>query len=279
MTGRSKAFTLTELLIAMLIVGIIAGATIGLLVTYLKQFEQSTELTAARQRGEMVFAILDAQVLHSGLGMPDETAAFQSAFAGLGAISGWNAPVSVTSGDVLQIVYAVPAGLAVTAEYELQAGTSQNIGLTGPIPANLLATGITCTKGWAIFPSLGNPVKVTGISGSTLTILPTVDGHLAFFDELHYIRAERVTISGEHLYTEDVTNQSAQPRLEGIADLRFQWDASSRLLRCWVLARGDVRHNDLISPATLSDWPWGTIPDEQRHYRLTVVQSVWRVRN
>jgi len=279
MMQKSRGFSLVELLIVMLVLSIVAGATMGLLVSYMKQSEQTNELTTARQRAEMVFAILDTEVLHAGLGMPDDDARFQAVFSGLDTISSWSGPVSVVSGDILQIVYAVPMGIGVANEYDLSSGVDHDITVTGDISTDLVSTQTTKTKGWVILPSLLCPVKVKDINGTTLTIETPEAGELSFFDELHYLRALRSMVSNGTFYTEDVTNQSAQPRVEGIMDVRFQWDQSSHVLGIWVLARGDTRHSGLISPQTLPDWPFGNLPDETRHYRVTVLHNDWRVRN
>ena len=75
-----QGFTLVEMLIALLLGTVIAGAVVTVLVVYVYNFEQTDDITAARQRGEMVLSILEGPVLHAGLGMPNTSPDFYDSF-------------------------------------------------------------------------------------------------------------------------------------------------------------------------------------------------------
>ena len=69
-----------EVLIAVVILSIVSIAAEGLFFAFTKHFEQSTDLTTARQRGEMTLARLETAVLQAGLSMPNRTADFEGVF-------------------------------------------------------------------------------------------------------------------------------------------------------------------------------------------------------
>ena len=123
-TGRQlksrKGFSLVEILIAVVILSIVSIAAVGLFFAFTKHFEQSADLTAARQRGEMVLSRLELPALQAGLSMPNKTADFEKVFVvdtspkidlitalRTATGSGWNEPVylygenfTVTNADV-----------------------------------------------------------------------------------------------------------------------------------------------------------------------------------
>ena len=68
---KRKAFTLTEILVSMLILGLIMGAVIGLFFAIVMHLEQSNDITTAQQRGEMVLTALGPRIMAAGLGMPE----------------------------------------------------------------------------------------------------------------------------------------------------------------------------------------------------------------
>jgi len=117
------------------ILSIVSIAAVGLFFTFTKHFEQSADLTAARQRGEMALARLETAVLQAGLSMPNKTSDFEDAFvvnttpkidlitALRNVISGWNKPLYLyeNAGTVgtttyykrLGIVYCLGSGIGV----------------------------------------------------------------------------------------------------------------------------------------------------------------------
>ena len=66
---KRSAFTLVELLLAMLVLAIVMGSVLSLGYAYIKHFEQANEITVAKDRATMVLTYLERRILHTGLGM------------------------------------------------------------------------------------------------------------------------------------------------------------------------------------------------------------------
>ncbi len=120
---KLKGFTLTEILIAVLILGIVGGSVLMLGHTYIKHFEQANEITVAKDRATMVLTYLEKRILHAGLGMPLKAEEFEAAFEGLWNHQDfqgeqWQRPVQepeppsfgepYSESEVLLVAYAVP---------------------------------------------------------------------------------------------------------------------------------------------------------------------------
>lgn len=293
--NKAKGFTLVELLITMVLLSIITGAIMVLASTYVFHFEQADDLSMARQRGIMVATYLENRVLHAGLGMPAAGAAstdFGTNFYELlngshsSELVGFSQAVNVTSGDrVLAVAYALPSGLYTTASCDCEYGVDVDVELSSNVDEDKIeANGGSTTEGWVTFPSYGRVFLVKGISGSTITLEPKLKGFLPANDEMHYVRFLKAYVSGDKFYAEDLTRQSPQPIVEGIVDCAFYWDNEARVLTVAILARGNTRKGVLISPENIPGWEDEdgnslSIPEEARHYHLSVIRREWRVRN
>ena len=295
--GREKGFTLVELLIVILVGTAVMGAVIGLLFMFITNFEINRDYTAARQRGEMVFSILAGPVLAAGLGMPSDADGFHDLFNGTlnggfdnGTLKSWNGPLVESTDDSgnlsrdLYVAYGVPSGIGIVGEEEFSGGTSFNVELTGnpDLPGTLSSDLI---DSWITFPSSGRAFYVSSASGNDLTLEPSFTGTIPYFDELHYVRAIHVTLEGDVFRAIELTRDSQLGEVDGILDMVFNYDSETRLLTAWVLARGDQRNPDIVTPdSTMSQWP-GVVDlteeekDEMQHYRVSVLRTSWRVRN
>lgn len=258
-----RGFTLTEVLIAVVILSIVAIAATGLFFAFTKHFEQSADLTAARQRGEMVLSRLELPALQAGLSMPNKTSDFVSAFSvdtapkidlgGVlkGVISGWNKPVYLyeTAGTVgtttyykrLGIVYCLSSGIGVLGdEHDVVVydpsnpdKTKQELELSTACPENQVrvAASPARTDGWVTFSGCQTPFVVNDITSDRkkLTVITSKRNLIPFFAELQYVRALYAYVSspgGEHpsFYVEDVTRSPAQPLVEGVSQVLFSYD-------------------------------------------------------
>ncbi len=288
---KKCGFTLVEILIAVAISSIILLVTVSSLYLYIFHFEQTDELTAARQRAETALAILNRPLLQSGMGVSQSADLFQEAFSGLTAIDSWNGPVNVlsesTTGDALEFTYAMPTGIGVESAdvTTLNDGESAVLTLSDTPGADRFNTTTASTKGWVLLPSTVVPMRIIGENGSLLTVAiasgSSQEAYLYQFDELQQLRAMKVWSNGTALYTEDLTMSSGQqPRVEGISGIHFSLSTDGRVLQITLLARGTIRHDGEISSAPPSPWQtaWG-FSSEDRHYRLVAVNAAWRIRN
>ena len=285
-----KGFTLVELLIVILLGTVIMGSVVGLLFMFITNFEINSDYTAARQRGEMVFTILQEPVLHVSLGMPNTSPDFGNCFDDPAydpdlELSGWNGPLNIINNRELQIAYAIPSGVAAVLEYTFNQGTAETIDLAGDISSlgGKISSDNTSTTGWVAFPSCGTAFRVVSpytAGDSSIQLVSYIDsGIIPFFDELHLVRALDVKVNNGTFTAEDPTTNESLGQVDGILDIFFEMDAATDLLTASVLARGDQRYPDLVTPAVLPGWPGGSLSEEMRHYRVSVLQTSWRVRN
>ncbi|QTX31260.1 hypothetical protein KAR29_07575 [Aminithiophilus ramosus] len=265
-------------------------------------FTQTSELVSARQRGEMVLAILEGPVLHCGLGMPSDPDAFEKAFGGH-SIAFWRQALRVldrgTGGDraekgELQLVYAFPLrgsvdGARILADGDVSfdaASGRVTVPLTASIPSGTFELSASQIKGWALFPTAGLPFRVRGYSAAKgLTLEPqTGSGTIARYDELHALRALKAYLIDGTFFVDDVSAGGAQPQVDNIAALHFDFDAATGFLFVTVVAAGERADERPLydSPSDLPGWPDLSLPDfstKWRYRRLVVVQRGWRLRN
>jgi len=282
----NRGFTLVELLIVIIVGTAIMGAVVGLLFMFITNFEINRDYTAARQRGEMVFAILKNPLLQVSLGMPNDSPDFGNCFAENPTLTGLGLPLTTASNDrVLRIAYAVPSGIAADSQYTFTVGNPAMIKLAGDVSSlgGKISSDSTSTTGWVAFPSCGAAFRVVSpytAGDSSITLISNIEsGIMPFFDELHFVRTLEVKLESGVLTAKDPTTNETLGQVEGILDIFFEMDENSELLTASVLARGDQRNPDLVTPDTLPEWPGGNLTEEMRHYRVSVLQTSWRVRN
>lgn len=298
-----KGFTFVELLIALVIVAIVSGAVIMLGYTYFNHFEQSTELSKARERAIMVITYLEKRILNTGLGMPDS--GFEDAFKGLWGNPDlqdleWDTPIvspdeEGVSSDILRIAYAVPSGVYTTAQGVVD-DAGKEISISDTI---IVEVDSSITKGWVVFPSTVKypaariPLAVETYTGGTEVTLKSVNSpgsvtqaKVSQNEEVHYVRFLEASVDDKN---EDIKEWqfkakdlaiaagggAEQPVVEGIVDCEFELNEDG-VLFVTVLARGDRSYSHYVSPATINNF---AVPEAARHYHLTVIKKGWRVRN
>lgn len=279
---RKKGFTIIEILISIVILGLIMGAVLGLFFAIVKHLEQSNDITTAQQRGEMVLTALGPKVLAAGVGMPEASGdKFKTQFSTLSSPSIWQSAVMVSGDSELTVVYAVPTQAVVSGETSL-ASSDVSITLTGTIPAAAELKKLpTAAAGWVVFPATSVALAVNDDTpqASPLVLTPKGTGKVYDHDRLHLVRVVKATVDSTKWFVmNDLKPDVTHKIVEGIADIRFL-KPDSKSLSVWVLARGSTRHDSEVTAATLPDWPFGSIQTEDRHYRLKVVQRTWGLRN
>jgi prepilin-type N-terminal cleavage/methylation domain-containing protein len=312
-TGRQlkfrKGFSLVEVLIAVVILSIVSIAAEGLFFAFTKHFEQSTDLTTARQRGEMTLARLETAVLQAGLSMPNRTADFEGVFV-VGTspqinlltplrnvISGWNKPVYLceVAGTVgtttyfkkMGLVYCLGSGIGVLEEgHEVADNDPIVLKLSAACPDNQVkvAMAASTTDGWVTFSGCQTPFVVREISNDRkqLGVMASNRDLIPFFAELQYLRAMCAYVispggTSPQFYIQDVTRGPAQPVMEGVSQVLFSFNENSNLFTVHLLVRGNRRFPGQVT-SSVPGWP-AAISDEDRHYRLVAMSASWRVRN
>ncbi|MGI6792036.1 PilW family protein [Aminivibrio sp.] len=77
---KKRGFTLTEILISILIIGIVMSAVMTLFVSVFKSYEFHQDIMEAKQRGQIALAAIEPLVLNSGLGIPAVSKDFMEVF-------------------------------------------------------------------------------------------------------------------------------------------------------------------------------------------------------
>lgn len=278
---RRKAFTLVEVLIALMITSIIGGSTVSLLYTYLKNYEQSSEYTTALQRGQMVLSYLEPVVLSAGLGFPSSPDLYTHVVNGDPLLKSWGRPLSLAdNGRRIRIVYSTVLE-AVTADMvDFSPGGTASVALTGNTDGLNLnyAYGPSGSK-WVSFLSTGTP-SLTGstVSPLVLSFLGRDAITSARFDPLLLVRTMEAYVEGEEFKVKD-NEDSAQPVVKGVLKIYFE-ELDGNVLKVSVLTRGDAREG-LSSTQEAIPWPDGGNPitSDDYRYKLVLSSAVWRVRN
>ena len=289
---RLHAFSLVEILCALLLGSVIAGSAIGILAGCIQSYEQTLAFTEARRRGVMVLQILRLPVENAGLGIPSSSEAFKSSLcigkANLTAISNWQGPVSI-SGSELRLVYAIPTSTVNEAPAtETMPSEDRSLRLSALPQAGQVeawsGVGPSKTRSWVIFAPSPCPFLVSGLVNRTLSVRSSSASWIPHNASLHYLRGMRAValrFPGQEpaFYTEDMsTGSGLQERVLGISGFRADYETEARLLSIHVLSRGGKRQARMVSPSVLPGWP-GLIPDEDRHYFLAVTSWSSRIRN
>jgi len=290
---KLKGFTLTEILIAVLILGIVGGSVLMLGHTYIKHFEQANEITIAKDRATMVLTYLEKRILLAGLGMPLQAEEFEAAFEGLWAHQDfqgnrWQRPLqepeppllgeTYGESEKLLVAYAVP-----TSIFSISSGDVNNNDLNpttievSDLDEEKLVEDLTgqTTNGWVVFPSAKWPFKArktSGYSSDPKTITLSVNGkkrHVLANDRLHYVRFMEAKVEDGSFKVKDLAisniKSGLQPIVEGVLDCRFRLDKNG-VLTVSVLARGNKKYSAFVSPVNMPGWDvvadseWRTYP-------------------
>ena len=298
MVRKRNAFTLVELMIVAVIGLIISAAVVSILRLFILDFEQTYDITAARQRGEMVVSILEGPVLHAGLGMPDEGDLFGEAFASgksgeLSGVAGRGGTIVVdgsASGD-LYVTYAVPGGILTEESADFSAGSVLSPSLRTDVPSGMVEAfsgSASDTKNWVTFPTAGVPFLVTDTADPGrlgLKAFSAGSGKVALYDGLHYIRAMKAYVAAgpdgkRAFYTEDLTLGSPQPRVRGVEKIYFSF--MDEVLSVYVLCRGNKEDATMNAGRKIYGWDETVLPPidaGSKRYRLAVTKGSWRIRN
>lgn len=305
MSEKKRAFTLVEILVSLLILGVVMSAVLTIFYSVFESYQFHQDINEAKQRGQVALAALQPYVINAGLGLPNKIDTFQEkAFISQNKIipvpgnladpKNFRLPVQLakskteietdntqTEAPALWLVYSVPSGAGI--DYTtIGTGIEINIGNFSALDAtNNLDTDESDLRSWLAFPASMAPFKVVdvNVSNKKLIVNETVPGKISIFDEVHFIRAAKIFVNNNSLWAESLLTGQSQSLVEGIAGLWVSYDRSGdRVLKISVLARGDTRHNKQYQ-TEYEGWPADAPLPLDRNYRYAVVSRSWRMRN
>jgi prepilin-type N-terminal cleavage/methylation domain-containing protein len=198
--AAGRGFSLVEVLLVVLIMGILVGVVGSLMWGFVSNFEITDDQAIARRRAQDVFNILQVPLLNAGLGLPSDVSSDVtptnnkhyfgpvSGVSGASApISEWHGPVQVIAnsfagrGDVLRVVYSVYSGIKQVSDNDVDAfgeggGGSATLNVTSPLPVGY--DGITPAGGparsvhsYITFPGMGmRPILVTEMDSDSVSV-------------------------------------------------------------------------------------------------------------
>ena len=294
---KKFAFTLVELLLAMLILAIVMGSVLSLGYAYIKHFEQANEISVAKDRASMVLTYLERRILHTGLGMHTVLVSgddFSDSFEGLWDNpvfdEPWQRPIFLpeqpeegleSESRELMITYSVPSGVHTVQSGDVTIADS-DVEISKTPGDGVEKNNVTKTKGWVVFPSVPMPFlvleTVDTVNNETLVLQARYGNwSIPINDELHFVRFLRAFIENQQFKAQDLTISGAQPVIEGVLGLKVVLN-DRNVLTVSVLARGNRQFSRFVSPADIAGW--GPLEDQNwRKYYLVALTKGWRVRN
>ncbi|MDR3333129.1 MAG: prepilin-type N-terminal cleavage/methylation domain-containing protein [Synergistaceae bacterium] len=310
-----RGFSFIELSIAILVSTILMTA-IATALTYLAASTRIVlDSDAALTRAETVFAILRHPAEHCGYGMPKEPEKYKLAFnSGATQPFTWEGPISVTYNTVgrparlsarCRLVYGIATNIRTNEERK-----TSDPQLTPPLTLNgnpsrldVVSSGAkpASTKNWLLFGSMLPECYPLWLSGPPQgyalgTLLPLkwveplaedIEILIPENDEAFYLQAmeceaDTYTAGDFVFFTNDHTGSGRQPRVFGVIDARFELAAGNRLLRVFLITRGNFRYENEISTQPPRGWPDRfptNITDEARHYKLYMYTASFELKN
>jgi prepilin-type N-terminal cleavage/methylation domain-containing protein len=291
---KIRAFTLVELIIAMVISGLVMASVLVLFFSVFKSYEVHQDITEAKQRGQIALASIQPFVMNTGLGLPSTKSSFQTGFSGLTSLASFESFIQLASDDIsistgteapaLWLVYSVPSSAGVNdTEYLIEAKKHTLIFVErfADLAASTnLSTNKLELKSWVSFPGAISPFWVSAIdqASSSLTLYSETFQTIKMFDEMHFTRAVKLYVRNDSLYANRLDGSGEQPIADGIAGMWCTFDtAGDRVLTVRVLARASTRRGDTQS--TIEGWPSEAPPPTDPEYRYAAVSRSWRIRN
>ncbi len=255
---KHTASVLVELLASAFIVGIFIPVLLGLLKQTSDRVILMYDQRCAVQKILSAESLLKLPVFYCGYGMPSEAAEYQKSFQNIQAEPfSWEGPVSVISFNgrenaMLKTAYAKSCSVYTTTK--ISRSSQGTVQLNKNLPSdNLKASSAAIPqniKNYLLFGGMTpspQPLCVRNIYKNEVT-LNTPNGKLFSIPEIetpYLFCALKVYAQNGKLYTKDYRTTGDQPRVDGIADIRFYLDDDNeeKKLTVYILASGNVKNS------------------------------------
>jgi prepilin-type N-terminal cleavage/methylation domain-containing protein len=199
--AKRPGFSLTEMLVVVLIMGVLVGVVGSLMGNFVTNFEITDDQSIARRRAQDVFNILQTPILNAGLGIPPNR--FDHYFAPVSGLGGapirtWDGPIeviphdaSVTSfvatenrGEALRVVYSIHSGVKNVSDADittfsgpLGSEAHTELTLTGNAPIGggdgilIAGAGTNMVRSYITFPGISmHPEMVTAYDPANMRL-------------------------------------------------------------------------------------------------------------
>ncbi len=296
----SPAVTLVELLIVLVIISVMTLPVAGALRLSVDRLYTEYDRRMIEQRSDCAVSILNYRVYYCASGLPIDKDMYRKAFGGSnyasfywdGPISVLNSPSGLTNGE-LRLVYIYPQGIRLKKSFTF-GKDGQTIDLTSPINPGSLESRLSgipyylknCVLFNGIIPAR-TPliVRWIGNGGRSLQV-ESMNGTDAFSlgrgEELNLLCAMRVYSKSGKLYGNDMRQSGEQPRVDGIEDIRFEFNKDLKKLVVYMLIRGS--HVNAVECKVIDRhlWPpylYSPALAKKSFYRRAVKKTVMHLPN
>lgn len=310
---KKRGFTLVEILISVVILGLVMASVLTLFFSVFKSYEFHQDIMEAKQRGQIAIIAIQPILLNAGLGLPTADDFFDI-FKGRSNLIIKNPADKNDKGNfrscvqiaesrnlsslekeeaALWVLYSVPTGAGVNYEYNFlkndlgrftetddEIENLDKLDLVKNAPANS-----SNLKGWVSFPGSKSAfyVKEFNKLNGILEIESYETQQVRAYDEVHYVRGAKIYTEKRNdipsLIIDRVDGSGGQVVVEGIEGLWFTYDVEDdKILTVYVLSRADAKHAEQYQ-SSVEGWPESAPPPTDWGYRYTVVSRSWRVRN
>jgi hypothetical protein len=312
----ARSFILVEVIMSIFSLSLILGGIMSGALLMSEILGYSEDVAAARDRADQVFSIMRLPLDYCGYGLPPDADGYKAGFApGSGKPFNWDGAISVIDAVVriddkrvvrkngaCRIVYSIPTTIRVKRETTASAG-SVELHADG-VPPFLEEVDAwkkpNSVRNWVIFGAMlpdRHPMWLRSIdkSGHGAVLTLQYDAWRHGIDEtlyipenetLNYVGATDMNVRiGEAnwaFYVEDLRGGGNQPKEDGVVDARFEIDETKRLLKVWLLVRGNRLYTEVKTSGRPKGWPSeyaAGLPEGSRHYRLFTYTETFLLKN
>ncbi|MBR1895229.1 MAG: prepilin-type N-terminal cleavage/methylation domain-containing protein [Pyramidobacter sp.] len=254
MMRKRKGFSLTELLIAMPLVVLLAGGALSVMSLSLKTFEKHAFYAAhpGWQSAERFFALIDSHIRHCGLGLP--VVWDRSLFSDLPVMSqrpawaDWGEPLSVgrtnagngfastgsEPGNTLRLVSAAAPGVTLLKGFSASAGDTVQAELSSPVKSEANVSPVSSAS-WLVAPGWQVPMRlVSAADQATPTLAFRQDAALPVGTRICRLSALTMWENNGVVFVDFHDESGSQPLFRHIDEVSFCLDTGRRLLRAKV---------------------------------------------
>ena len=253
----------------------------------------------AENKISMALALLRDPVFYCGISMPLDKKIYKKLFMNSTYEPFcWDGPIKISSSlsgtenGELRIAYGVPSGIRVIGSYDYgsskkiiklsRSEDEERIMEKSSGPPKYVKNVVMFARSFP--PSMplvvrdkDRSMKVLQAEYAEKTRYSISEG-----DELIYFRAIRAYSYSGILYTDDYRISGIQPRVDGIEDISFDFDSTTKILNIYVLARGIKQYSDEKPIMWIENCPQNIVSRWQAKkspYRRYARKVGWRLSN